>query len=365
MSQSRLIGIIALVTWLLVAVPVMRYHIPAGTLDWRWSAEYLIFGAMFALDLRRPRLLFLGLASAAALMLVLQRCNGYEGALLALVAMQLGRRVGPVAGLAWILGQTAALAVADVITFSPSGAWLLLPPYLALQLVAFFVFRAMALEVAARTALAGSNAELRGVAQILSDSSRIAERLRIAQELHDALGHHLTALSLNLEVALQLTQGAAHASVATAQSLARRLLGDVREIVAESRARDGVNLAEALGTLVAAVPRPRIHLDIPADLRTPDPERAHTLLRCAQEIITNAARHSDAENLWLSVRSDGEALRVAARDDGRGSETTDGGFGILGMRERIARAGGELQVVSEPGRGFEVTALLPVRGGVA
>lgn len=365
MSQSRLVGIIALVTWLLVGAPVMLYHIPAGTLGWQWSAAYLIFGATFALDLRRPRLLFLGLAAVAALMLVLMRCNGYEGGLLALIAMQLGRRVGLVPGIAWILGQTAALAVADVITFSPHGAWLLLPPYLALQLVAFFVFRAMALEVAARTALAGSNAELRGVAQILSDSSRMGERLRIAQELHDALGHHLTALSLNLEAALQLTQGAAHASVATAQGLARRLLGDVREIVAESRARDGINLAEALGTLVAAVPRPCIHLDIPAELRTPDPERAHTLLRCAQEIVTNAARHSDAENLWLTVRSEGETLRIEARDDGRGSDTTDGGFGIRGMRERIAKAGGELRVVTQPGRGFEVTAFLPVRGGSA
>jgi len=54
-------------------------------------------------------------------------------------------------------------------------------------------------------------------------------------------------------------------------------------------------------------------------------------------------------------------LRVA-RDDGRGSDRTDGGFGIRGMRERVAQAGGELHVVTQPGRGFEVTALLPVRG---
>jgi len=365
MSQSRLIGVIGLVTWLLVALPVLLYHVPAGFMDWRWSAVYLSFGALFVLDLRRAHLLLLGLASAAALALVLLRCNGYEGALLALVAMQLGTRVGRPAGIAWILGQTSLLTVADAITFNTRSAWLLLPPYLGLQLVAFFVFNAMAREVSARTALAASNAELRGVGQILADSSRMAERLRIAQELHDALGHHLTALSLNLEAALQLTQGAAHASVATAQGLARRLLGDVREIVAESRARDGVNLADALQTLTGAVPRPRIHLDIPQGLRTPDPERAHTLLRCAQEIVTNAARHSNAENLWIWVRCEGETLRIEARDDGRGSEGADGGFGIRGMRERLARAGGELRVVTQPGRGFEVTALLPVRGGAA
>ena len=149
--------------------------------------------------------------------------------------MQVGTRVGRMFGIAWILGQTLLLGVADAVTFSVRGAWLLLPPYLGLQLVAFFVFNAMAQESAARAALAVSNAELRGVGRILADSSRMAERLRIGVEWTDALGHHLTALSLNLEAALQLTQGAAHASVATAQSLARRLLSDVREIVAESR----------------------------------------------------------------------------------------------------------------------------------
>src|SRR5215472_11204224 len=271
MSQSRLIGIIALVTWLLVAIPALAYHVPAGSMDWRWTAICVSFAVLFALDLRQPHLLLLGLASAAALGLVLLRCNGYEGALLALVAMQLGRRVNRSVGIGRIIGQTLLLGIADAMTFSPRSAELLLPPYLALQLVAFFVFNALSREAAARGALALRNAELRGVGQILADSSRMAERLRIAQELHDALGHHLTALSLNLEAALQLTQGAANTSVSTAQNLARRLLGDVREIVAASRARDGVNLAEALRSLVGTVPRPRIHIDVPADLRAPDP----------------------------------------------------------------------------------------------
>jgi signal transduction histidine kinase len=365
MSRSRLVSIIALATWLLVALPVLLYHIPAGFMDWRWSATYLSFGALFLFDLRRPHLLLLGLASATALVLVLLRCNGYEGALLALIAIQLGTRASRAMGIAWILGQTLLLGLAVEMTLGTRSALLLLPPYLGLQLVAFFVFNAMARETAARAALAASNAELRGVGQILADASRLAERVRISRELHDALGHDLTALSLNLEAALQLTQGKAHASVTTAQGLARRLLSDVREIVAESRARDGVNLAEALQALVDAVPRPRIHLDIPEGLRTPDPERAHTLLRCAQEMVTNAARHSDADNLWIRVRSEGEVLRIEARDDGRGSDGADGGFGIRGMRERIAQAGGELRVVTQRGQGFAVTALLPARGGAA
>ena len=250
MPASRLIGIIAVVTWLMVGLPALLYHATTGHSDWRWLGVFAAFGALFALDLRRPHLLLLATAAAAALSLVPLRCNGYEGALLALIAMQLGTRVTPAAGIAWILAQTALLGVADALQFSSRSAWLLVPPYLGFQLVAFFVFHAMRRETAARAALAASNAELRAVGQILADSGRMAERLRIAQELHDALGHHLTALSLNLEAALQLTQGAAHASVATAQGLARRLLNDVREIVAASRSRDGINLAEALQALV-------------------------------------------------------------------------------------------------------------------
>jgi signal transduction histidine kinase len=58
-------------------------------------------------------------------------------------------------------------------------------------------------------------------------------------------------------------------------------------------------------------------------------------------------------------------LRIEARDDGRGSSGADAGFGIRGMRERLAQVGGELRVMTEPGHGFEVTALLPVRGAAA
>src|SRR5205085_6089479 len=106
--------------------------------------------------------------------------------------------------------------------------------------------------------------------EILADSSRMAERLRITHELHDALGHRLTALALNLEAALQRTEGPAQANLETAQSLARQLLGDVREIVADSQGRDGVQLAHALQALVSSVPRPLVHLEVAEGLRIAD-----------------------------------------------------------------------------------------------
>jgi signal transduction histidine kinase len=364
MPHPRLIGIAGLMTWLMVGLPAFIYHAGGITADGRWLAAYLLFGALFAADLRHPRLLLLAAESGAALALVLLRCNGSEGTLLALVAMQLGARLDRVAGIAWISIQTALLGAAVAIQMNPRAALLLVPPYLGFQLVAFFIFYVMAREVAARAALAAANAELRAVQEILAESSRMAERLRITHELHDALGHRLTALTLNLEAALQRTQGPARTNVETAQSLARELLGDVRDIVADSQARDGVHVAQALQALVGAVPRPRVHLIVDS-LRIADPERAHILLRCTQEIVTNAARHSNAENLWIVIQRDGEAFRIEAHDDGRGTDGASDGFGLRGMRERVERAGGQLRIATRPGRGFEVSAMLPMRSGAA
>ena len=363
MTPTRLIGVAGLVAWLMVGVPAFIYHAGTPPSDVRWTVAFLAFGALFAVDLRRPHLLLLLAETVAAIALVLLRCNGYEGTLLAIVAMQLGTRVHRSVGIAWIAAQTTLLAAAVTVQLNARAALLLAPPYLGFQLVAFFTFYLMAREVAARAALATANAELRAIQEILADSSRMAERLRISHELHDALGLRLTALTLHLEAALQRTQGPAKGNVEMAQSLARQLLAEVREIVADSAARDGVQLAHALQTLVSSMPEPQVHLEVAESLRIADPERAHILLRCAQEIITNAARHSHAANLWIVIRHDEDALRIVAHDDGRGSDSAGDGFGLRGMRERLERAGGELRIATQPGRGFDVTAMLPARGG--
>jgi signal transduction histidine kinase len=80
-------------------------------------------------------------------------------------------------------------------------------------------------------------------------------------------------------------------------------------------------------------------------------------------VVTNAARHSGAANLWITVRRTAGAFEVHARDDGRGRATIRDGFGLRGMRERIERAGGALTIESGAGRGFALTAFLPARSG--
>ena len=124
----------------------------------------------------------------------------------------------------------------------------------------------------------------------------IRDSTRISRELHDLLGHHLTALSLNLEVAGHITEGQAQEHVRQAHTLAKLLLTDVREAVSQLRDSGAIDLEAALRPLVTQVPSLDIHLDIGQPLTLDDPERAHVLLRCTQEIITNAVRHAGARN---------------------------------------------------------------------
>jgi len=206
------------------------------------------------------------------------------------------------------------------------------PPYFGFQILAFFTF------------------------QVLEREARIAERLRITRELHDSLGHHLTALTLNLESALVRADGEAKADVQKAQMLARGLLADIRAIVAGDAVEEEIDLAKSLQDMALNVPQPRVHLQVD---NLEGVSSAHVILRCAQEIVTNAARHSGAENLWIAIERSGNGVQIRAHDDGRGSAAAPEGFGLRGMRARVEAAGGELKIVNEPGRGFAVIAVLP------
>jgi len=206
---------------------------------------------------------------------------------------------------------------------------------------------------------AAARRELAAINAMLAESSRIAERLRISRELHDALGHHLTALALNLEAALHRTGSESRARLETAQKLAKSLLGDVRNIASAMQSGTALDLEKVLRPLIDDVPRPRVHLEVADGIRVEDPERANIVVRCTQEIVTNAAKHSSAENLWIVIGREGNVVRIHARDDGRGAAQTTEGFGLRSMRDRVEGAGGELRVDAHPGTGFEVVARVP------
>lgn len=204
------------------------------------------------------------------------------------------------------------------------------------------------------------NAELRATRMLLAESARVNERTRISRELHDLLGHHLTALSLNLEVAGHMTEGRALEHVKQAHTLAKLLLTDVREVVSQLRQGDAIDLGGALLLLTERVPALAIHMDIEEPLTLDDAERAHVLLRCTQEIITNAVRHAGARNLWIHCRRDGGKIVINAHDDGQGADVVIAGNGLRGMRERLRQHGGNMTIESRAGGGFRLCLQVPV-----
>jgi signal transduction histidine kinase len=205
--------------------------------------------------------------------------------------------------------------------------------------------------------LSAAHAELEAAQARLAETSRNDERLRISRDLHDLVGHQLSALAVNLEVASHLAEGRAAEPVGQARALAKELLVDVRDVV--SRLRDPhTELLVALKDMAAAIPRPTVHLEVADDLPPLGTATVEALVRCVQEMLTNTVRHSGAENVWVTVSHGAGRVRVTARDDGRGAAEVRPGNGLTGMRERVEGLGGTLEV--DGSAGFRVDVVIPV-----
>ena len=212
---------------------------------------------------------------------------------------------------------------------------------------------------ASRDALALVNADLLATRALLADATRDAERLRMARELHDVAGHNLTALRLNLRALAADPALAGRADVALAERLAGELMGDIRQVVQSLRDDRGLDLATALRALAAPFPRPSLHLTIAPGVRITDPAVAETVLRLAQEALTNSARHAGAERVWLRIDHGEDGLRIEIHDDGQCGADLREGNGIAGMRERLAALDGALMVGRTERGGLRLLARLP------
>ena len=160
-------------------------------------------------------------------------------------------------------------------------------------------------------------------------------------------------------------EGQAQEHVRQAHTLAKLLLTDVREAVSQLREGGAIDLGAALRPLAENVPKLAIEMDIDDPLTVDDPERAHVLLRCAQEAITNAVRHAGASRLWLGAHRRGHEVVLKVRDDGNGSEQLVPGNGLRGLHERLRQHGGRLEVATRRGDGFQLTITLPVAASAA
>lgn len=231
--------------------------------------------------------------------------------------------------------------------------------YAVIHLASMFSTYALYRESLLRAELEEKNLDLETAGVLLEDSAKTAERLRISRELHDAVGHQLTVLNLELEAAAhrveESSQGRAH--VERAQQVAKDLLGEVRGTVGELRRRSPGDLEDHLRRLAAAVPSLEIHVEVAGDLPELDEQRQEALLRAAQEMITNAVRHAEAQELSLELLQEEGETMLRGTDDGYPPKSITFGNGLSGLQERVRLLGGELGVVTRPA--FTVEVRLP------
>lgn len=312
---------------------------------------------------RRDTALILGQMAIAIVM---------RSALINVVAAQLAVLMPPRRGLAWLGAQVAMVLAAAIFLLMDQQPGLsdgdikTVLIYLCfeqvVQVAAFGVAWLVAQERHARLALAASNAELRATQLLLGDTVRASERMRIARDLHDAVGHHLTALNLHLDLALRQEADKAAGSLHTSRELARALLAEVRTVVSAERERRRIDVRDALRALCAGIPEPSIRLTVRDDVDVDSPALAHTLFCCVQEAISNAVRHAAADELAIDVGLRDGQLHVSVVDNGRGSAGVREGNGIAGMRERVAQLGGMFKAGNRESRGYAVELTLPVTG---
>ncbi|MBV8034554.1 histidine kinase [Roseateles sp.] len=266
------------------------------------------------------------------------------------------------------LGFAAAQVVLNtgIYVYASTTAWLdqfgMLSAMLALHGLAFGLGRMAAAEAEKRRWLQAVLAEQMAGEQLLAEQLRYSERMQIARELHDLMGHHLTALNLQLQLGGALLaradSGGAGQALGRAQGVAAQLLADVREAVSQQRSSQRIDLSAALQALAEGIASTRIELKLDEAARDLGPRAAHALLRCVQEGVTNSVRHAGARRVQVELRGEGDEVAVGIDDDGRGAphwHAGRAGNGLSGMAERMAELGGQMRVTrTSPGFRIEL-----------
>jgi signal transduction histidine kinase len=286
--------------------------------------------------------------------------QGYMvGVLLVLVSWQVALVLPLRATILWAIADSSLWIFFQEPHYHLGWRWSGTGALLGFQAFAIIAATIARSEASSREDQARINAELISTRELLRETSKAGERIRIARELHDVLGHNLTALCLHLETALHISGDPLEALLQKAQSMARQQLSEVRTVVAGFHEDDPVDLRRAFEVLQHNVPRIRLEIQMPDDLNITDSARAHAVVRCVQEITTNTLKHSDSKNLWIHIYLRDGAIEIEAHDDGSQVQPGKFGTGISTMRQRLEQLGGGLTVDSAQQRGFHLKAWLP------
>ena len=203
------------------------------------------------------------------------------------------------------------------------------------------------------------------------EQAKLRQRNELARELHDAVGHHVSAIVIQAQAGRALAASNPDRALATLETIeesASRTLEEMRAMVVFLR--DGAEPDFAPQPGLADIERlarrvggwPRVDVQVAGNLSGISPGLGVALYRIAQESVTNAVRHArDAARITVHVADEDEQVRLTVRDDGaaNGTGRTPPGYGLVGMAERASVLGGSLRAGPDPDGGWTVTALLP------
>ncbi|MEU6799481.1 sensor histidine kinase [Streptomyces neyagawaensis] len=344
-----------------------------GLLSWRTAGFAAGLAALFALEVAGRR------RSAPRVPLLLARC-ALTGAVVALDASELSQVLFVLLPFTayFALGRTAALGLGALCLAGLLTGYLLTAPgwYRDMEYVSDLLMLGIGLVLAISMAAVAvgeqrARRELQEYAAQIAELSATHERNRLARDIHDSLGHHLTAISVQLEIASEfreLDPDAAGRAMTEARQSVKLALGDVRQSVRTLRgeaARPSLSAALAGWVREGSAAGPRVTVEVLGDEDGYGAAELTALYRAAQEGLTNALRHARASRVSVAVRLTEQAARLAVADDGCGfvpAEAT-AGFGLTGMRERVHLVAGSVEIESRPGEGTRLTVLVPRGGG--
>lgn len=218
-------------------------------------------------------------------------------------------------------------------------------------------------------ALKEAHGQLREYSRQVEELTEIRERNRIAREIHDTVGHKMTALLIQMQLAREVMDANADLSkeaLMKCDQLTREALQEVRLSVRTLHEEDGENL-----TLIKVLQKMlqdfsqmtglSMELKVEGDVSSVPTTLQPTITRIVQESITNAKRHGGATSCKVEILCTEAEVNVTITDNGEGSDGPVPGFGILNMRERVMEHGGSLHYRTVQGEGFTVSAELPLK----
>ncbi|WP_129730843.1 sensor histidine kinase [Ectobacillus funiculus] len=203
----------------------------------------------------------------------------------------------------------------------------------------------------------------------LKEITIVKERTRIAQEMHDSIGHSLIALRMHLEFAENMIEAnpqKAGEAIVKAHDFSQKSIKELRKAVAvlkDQSVNSQIDLEELLNDMIESLQtsgKLKFTLNFDKEVESGNQDMKNCIYNSVREAVTNGLKHGKAQQFLINITKSSEKIRVIVEDDGEGCSQIKKSHGLQGIEERIGLLNGKVSFSSEKGRGFKLLAEIPV-----